>query len=75
MLPLSTQHVALLLKLSLSGIGSVANLIPCKKRGSSFTNDAQEPPGARTVATERSMRFWDSHRFTFCQGGRNKSLL
>lgn len=75
MLPLSTQHVALLLKLSLSGIGSVAYLILSKKRDSSFTSSTQESPGDRTVVTKRSMRFWDSHRPTFAQGGRNKSLL
>lgn len=53
MLPLRTQHVDLLLPLSLSGIGSVAYLIPSKKRGSSFTNSTQESPGDRTEATKR----------------------
>lgn len=35
-------------------MGSVAYLIPTKKKGSSF-NSTQEPPGEGAVASKRSM--------------------
>lgn len=63
-----------LVKLRLSSLGSVAYLIPTKKKGSSF-NSTQESPQGGTVDNKRNMRLWDSSEPYFTQGVEITSLL